>query len=75
MVRAAILNVDDPGKMSRTNRQPRTLVLRCTTCRRPEAPFVYMENGKDYCVSCARKIRDVMRFRSAGRRANDIHID
>ena len=34
-----------------------------------------MENRKHYCVSCGRKIRDLMRFGSAGRRANDIHLD
>lgn len=61
--------------MSRTDRQPRAVVARCTICRRPEGPFVYMENRKHYCVSCGRKIRDLMRFGSAGRRANDIHLD
>lgn len=60
----------DPNEVT-----PRTLVVRCTTCRRPEGPFVYMANGKDYCVACAQKIRDVMRFGSAGRRADDVQID
>jgi hypothetical protein len=54
--------------------QPRMLVIRCYTCRRPEGPFVYMANGKDYCMSCAEKIRELMRFGSAGRRSNDVHI-
>ncbi len=61
---------DSPSEIT-----PRTLVVRCTTCRRPEGPFVYMANGKDYCVACAQKIRDLMRFGSAGRRAEDLHID
>jgi hypothetical protein len=61
--------------MNTEERTPRALVVRCTTCRRPEGPFVYMANGKDYCVACAQKIREVMRFGSAGRRANDFHID
>jgi len=34
-----------------------------------------MENGKDYCRSCAQQIRDVMRIRSAGRRHTDIHVE
>ena len=61
--------------METSELQPRTLVVRCTTCRRADGPFVYMENGKDYCVSCAQKIREVMRFGSAGRRADDVQID
>jgi hypothetical protein len=34
-----------------------------------------MANGKDYCQPCAQKIRDLMRFPSAGRRADDVHVD
>jgi len=55
--------------------QPRFVVVRCTTCKRADGPFVYMENGKDYCVSCAQQVRDMMRFTSAGRRSDDIQID
>jgi hypothetical protein len=34
-----------------------------------------MANGKDYCVSCARKVRDLMNFGSAGRRSDDVHLN
>ena len=70
-----IAAVDDPSTMTTRDRQPRSLVVRCTTCRRPEGPFVYMENRKDYCVACAQKVRDLMRIRSAGRRKTDIHVE
>jgi hypothetical protein len=58
-----------------TQHHVRALVVRCTTCRRPEGPFVYMANGKDYCVNCAQQIRDLMRFGSAGRRSDDVMLD
>ena len=50
----------------------RTPVPWCRGCRRPEPPFVYFENGKHYCLSCASSVRWKIGVPIAGRRSDDI---
>jgi len=47
-------------------------VAQCAGCSRRTPPYVYMSNGKDYCVPCARQVARVMRVFPAGRRDGDI---
>lgn len=54
---------------SRADRKP---VLRCAGCGNVAPPYVYMSNGKDYCLDCARRIRDWMGAQPAGERAEDL---
>jgi recombinational DNA repair protein (RecF pathway) len=49
----------------------RAPVTRCAACQRSMPPYVYFENGKDYCVPCAHSVQR-MGMRIAGRRADDI---
>ena len=51
---------------------PRYQVLQCAGCARRMAPYVYMSNGKDYCLPCARQVAFVMRLVPAGKRADDV---
>ena len=44
----------------------------CITCRTGSGPFVYLENGKHYCRSCADEAGAVMRLRPGGRRTDDV---
>lgn len=46
-------------------------VSHCAGCKRARARYVYFENGKDYCIPCARAVQR-MGIRIAGRRADDI---
>lgn len=43
----------------------------CATCRSPFGPFVYLENGRHYCESCAERIRSTMGVQIADRRDHD----
>jgi hypothetical protein len=44
----------------------------CTSCKQPFEKYVYMSNGKDYCVDCARELMALMRVQPAGNRDGDI---
>ena len=44
----------------------------CAGCHRPSAQYVYLENGRTYCVSCARGVLQHLHVRPAGRRRDDI---
>ena len=50
----------------------RTPVPRCANCQRPQPPYVYFENGKHYCMSCASSVRWNLGIPIAGRRSDDI---
>jgi len=47
-------------------------ILRCAACGNVAPPYVYMSNGKDYCVPCARRLSGWMDVKPAGTRADDI---
>lgn len=46
----------------------------CATCRDRRGPFVYMQNGREYCQPCAYQIRKVMGLLSIGRRESDVPV-
>ncbi len=50
----------------------RTAVPWCRSCRSPQPPYVYFENGKHYCMSCASAVRWKIGIPIAGRRTDDI---
>ena len=50
-------------------------VRTCFACRRVRQPYVYAENGNDYCVSCATESYALIGLRPAGRRQGDITLD
>ena len=47
----------------------------CAQCGATEAPYAYLQDGRHYCVRCARikLVRD--RIRPAGRRDGDLTLD
>ncbi|MEZ4501058.1 MAG: hypothetical protein R3C39_00320 [Dehalococcoidia bacterium] len=47
-------------------------VVQCAGCSRRTPPYVYMSNGKDYCLPCAKQVARIMRVHPAGKRADDI---
>ena len=53
-------------------RERRKPPLRCAGCNQWGGPFVYLSNGRDYCVKCARGLTALYGYRPAGRRAGDI---
>ena len=61
----------DPGN----DAWPRQPVRTCFACRRARPPYVYLENGHDYCVACASESYALIGLRPAGRRQDDITLD
>ena len=57
---------------TRFERQP---VESCADCGAPEAPYAYLQDGRHYCIRCARVklIRD--QIRPAGQRHDDLTLD
>lgn len=49
-------------------------VVHCFGCNRRAEIYVYMENGHDYCVPCARNSYGMMGLRPVGRRPDDITL-
>jgi hypothetical protein len=49
----------------------RRRVQRCVRCH-AWVTLVFMRNGGDYCVPCAKRLRDLHGTTPAGRRATDI---
>jgi hypothetical protein len=47
-------------------------VLRCAACHVWSENLVFMRNGADYCVPCAKNLYVAFGTRPAGRRATDI---
>ena len=50
----------------------RAPIFRCPGCSAERPPYVYLENGSDYCIPCAKRIMGSMGLRPAGKRADDI---
>jgi len=50
-------------------------VVTCFACRRARPPYVYLENGHDYCVPCATESYALIGLRPGGRRPEDITLD
>jgi hypothetical protein len=48
--------------------------MKCAGCQRANPPYVYAENGKDYCVDCAKKNFDLLRLKPAGKRDGDLTL-
>ena len=46
----------------------------CADCERPIPPYVYLEDGKHYCVECALLVVETERIYPAGRRAEDVTL-
>jgi hypothetical protein len=47
----------------------------CFGCHRTRPPYVYAENGHDYCIDCATKSYAVMGLRPGGARQDDITLE
>ena len=47
----------------------------CFACKQVRPPYVYAENGHDYCVECATKSYEMFGLRPAGRRDGDITLE
>jgi len=50
------------------DRQPITECARC----RATGPYAYMQDGRHYCASCARRLRGMIGMRPVGRRDGDL---
>lgn len=46
--------------------------VHCAGCKRASERYVYLRNGKDYCIPCALAIRASLGILPGGRRAEDI---
>ena len=46
----------------------------CADCERPIPPYVFLEDGKHYCVECALLVVETERIYPAGRRAEDVTL-
>ena len=53
----------------------RRLVRECHACGQARALYVYADNGRDYCVPCARDLWVTMGLRPAGRRRDDLKFE
>jgi recombinational DNA repair protein (RecF pathway) len=53
----------------------RSPVEACADCGAPEAPYAYLQDGRHYCIRCARVklVRD--QIRPAGKRDDDLSLD
>lgn len=75
---SALLEQEQPSVLQHASaeaparRERRKAPLRCAGCNQWGGPFVYMSNGADYCVKCARGISELYGYRPAGRRVGDI---
>jgi hypothetical protein len=47
----------------------------CFGCKRSASRYVYMENGHDYCLDCARRLYLDYGIRPAGKREDDITLE
>ena len=55
--------------------EQRREVLTCFNCGRQAPPYVYIESGHDYCLTCARALYRELGFRPAGQRPDDITLE
>lgn len=61
---------EEPAPASEDPRRPVMRRAGCGTWAR--TPLVFMSNGGNYCAACARGVRDLFRYRPAGRRDGDV---
>ena len=61
--------------MSQPTNERRRAIRWCAGCGRRTAELVYTETGRDLCTSCFSQASELMRMRSAGNRAGDLHPD
>lgn len=61
--------------MGDSQQYTRAEVDACADCGAPEAPYAYLQDGRHYCIRCARVklIRD--KIRPAGKREGDLTLD
>jgi hypothetical protein len=68
----------EPGEPSgggeRRNHARRRPPTACADCQLDRPPYVYMEDGKHYCVECALLVVETERIYPAGQRAEDITL-
>ena len=50
-------------------------VSKCFACHREQPPYVYAENGHDYCVDCAIESYALIGLRPGGARKDDITLE
>ena len=53
----------------------RRSVRACFACHRQRPPYLYAENGHDYCIPCAADSYALFGLRPAGRRPDDVTLD
>ena len=61
----------DESALAALRRPPRS----CFACNRARPPFVYAENGHDYCIECAERSLLELGRRPAGHRADDVTLE
>ena len=54
---------------------PRDPVRECAACGQERALYVYADDGRDYCVPCARDLWVTQGLRPAGRRRDDLKFE
>ena len=61
--------------MSEPQHFERRPVEACADCSAPDAPYAYLQDGRHYCIRCARVklVRD--KLRPAGKRDDDLSLD
>jgi len=54
---------------------PRQDIEACADCGAANAPYAYLQDGRHYCIRCARVklVRD--KIRPAGKRSDDLTLD
>jgi hypothetical protein len=62
----------EPTDLGEATGERRLGVTRCAGCGRALPPYVYLSNGKDYCVPCAREIGSFSLIAPSGERRNDV---
>ena len=46
----------------------------CAGCKRSFSRYVFLENGKEYCVPCARELTWLLGIKPSGQRKDDITL-
>ena len=47
----------------------------CVACGQVRGIYVYADNGRDYCLACARDLWSVIGLQPAGRRTEDVTLE
>ena len=65
---------EDSTSVERRTHTRRQAPTACADCELPKPPYVYMEDGRHYCIECALLVVETERIYPAGQRAEDITL-